>query len=119
MKTVSHTFKTKLDKSSDAHTTIGTFDFTGVTDAQIEMLVMRPVVIMQQSVYRTVGKVPPTDTVNVAELLKRQPGGFQITPESIAKRAGADRGMYEKTLAALGIDQAQIKKLADEKFNAK
>ena len=77
---------------------------------------MRPVVIMQQAVYRTVKQVPATDSINVADLLKRQPGGFQVTPESVAKRFSVDETKYTEMLLALGVHETEVRKLVAKKF---
>lgn len=119
MKSLTKTFKTKLDKSGDASSTAAEFTFDGVTEDQIAALAMRSLVIMRQADYRTAGQVPATDTVEVAQLLKRQPGGFQVTPESVAKRFSVDANKYTEVLQALGVADLEIKKLVAKKFDHK
>lgn len=97
-------FKTRLAKGGDAHVTDATLVWDGVDDEQIKSLAARSIIIMAQAQYRAAGKVPPTDTINVADMLKREgKGGAKSTPESIAARVAklseADRASL---LALLG-----------------
>lgn len=96
------TFKTRLAKGSDATVTQAVIDFTDVTNEQMEELATRSVVIASQAVYRTAGIVPATDTIRVADMLKRERGGFKQTPESIAakilKMSPEDRAFIENSL---------------------
>lgn len=117
MDSIVRKFKTKLSKDDAApKETVGTFDFSGVTEEQKNEVMMRGLVIMAQAQYRKAQHVPATEKIMVAELLKRQPGGFTVTPESIANRAGKDETFYRNTLVALGIDAKQIDKLVAAKF---
>lgn len=118
MEKVNRTFKTSLTKDSDAVSTAAVFTFDGVTEAQLQELAMRSIVIMAQAQYRAAESVPVTDTVNVAKLLQRQPGGFTVTPDSVAKRFSTDATKYAEVLAALGVNEGEIKKLVAKKFTA-
>lgn len=97
-------FKTRLTKGGDAHVTNATLVWDGVGDEQIKALAARSLIIMAQAQYRAAGKVPESDTINVADMLKRErAAGGKSTPESIAakvaKLSDADRAAL---LAMLG-----------------
>lgn len=82
------TIKTRLTKGANVHETKLVIDFTDVPQEQLEELAARSIIISTQANYRAAEVVPPTDTVNVAELLKRErTGGKKATPESIAAKA--------------------------------
>ncbi|HET6682112.1 MAG TPA: hypothetical protein VFG75_00300 [Gaiella sp.] len=117
---VKRNFKTRIGgKNSVPVKTAATFDFEGVTDEQRIELEMRSIVIMRQADYRKNEHVPAEDTVKVAELLKRQPGGFKLTPESAVKFAMKDEQNYRATLAGLGVSKGEIEKLVKAKINAR
>lgn len=80
------TFNTRLAKGADATQSTVTFDWSGVTDDQLRELATRSIVIATQAMYRTAEMVPKNDTVKVAELLKRERGGFKLTPETAIKK---------------------------------
>lgn len=84
MRTV--TFKTRLAAGGEQFTTVAIVDFTECTQEQIEELALRSVVIATQAIYRTIESVPMEDQIVVADLLKREKGGFKATPESLAKK---------------------------------
>ena len=80
------TFKTRLAKGGDPVVTEAEINWEGVTEAQKELLAARSVIIMAQATYRTSGVIPNKDTLNVSDLLKREKGGFKVTPESMVAR---------------------------------
>jgi len=79
-------FKTRLSAASTAITTTATIDWKDVTDEQLKTLATRSVIIAQQAVYRSSEIIPTKDTIKVAELLKREKGGFKLTPENVGKK---------------------------------
>jgi hypothetical protein len=83
---MSTTFKTRITKGGDAISTVATIDWSGVTDEQVQKLAERSVIIATQAMYRTAGKVPATDTIDVAKMLTRERGTFKSTPESIVAK---------------------------------
>lgn len=94
-------FKTRISKGADAHETLCDLVWDDVTDEQLKALAERSIIIMVQSQYRTAGKVPATDTVNIADMLKRDRSGFKATPESIAKKVGSMTAEQKAQLIAM------------------
>jgi hypothetical protein len=82
------TFKTRITKGGDAVSTNATIDWDGVTDEQMQKLAERSVIIATQAMYRTAGKVPATDIIDVAKMLTRERGSFKSTPESVVATVG-------------------------------
>lgn len=80
------TFKTRITKGGDAIQTVATIDWSGVSDEQVKKLAERSVIIATQAIYRMAGKVPATDTVDVAKMLARERGTFKSTPESVVAK---------------------------------
>ena len=79
------TFKTRLEKGADAVQTTADIEWSGITPEQMQQLASRSVVIMLQATYRIAGSIPTTDTVNVADLLKRERGVAKLdTPQARA-----------------------------------
>ena len=78
--------KTRVSKGGDVHTTSLTIDFEGVTQMQMEELAARSIIIATQSMYRTAESVPATDTVVVADMLRRERKGATATPENVANK---------------------------------
>lgn len=83
------TVKTRLTKDEKIATeTKVTIDWTGVTREELEELAASTVVINEQAIWRTSGKIPAAETIKVREQLDRPRGaGFKATPESLAARA--------------------------------
>lgn len=107
------TFKTKLDKDQPKESAVETaaeLDWNNVTDEQLRELATAKIVIMQQAIYRAAESVPTTDTIIVADLLKRERGGgFKVTPESMAKRVTKmSDDDYAATLRQMGLDEKVI-----------
>ncbi len=75
---------TKLSKTGAAHETDLTLDWAGVTPEQLKEWAGRTVVISWQRVAREAGKIPPKDTVKVADFMagKGRPDKI-VTPEKI------------------------------------
>ena len=82
------TVKTRLNKDDKVRTeTKVTIDFAGVTEEQMQELACATVIINEQAIWRTSGKIPALSTIKVSEQLSRPRGSFQATPESLAARA--------------------------------
>ena len=78
------TFKTRLVAKGVQFATNASLNWDGVTKEQMEELASRSIIIATQSMYRTAEHVPAKDSINVAELLKRERGGgFVATPENV------------------------------------
>jgi hypothetical protein len=80
------TFKTRVTKDGEVFTTDATFNWDGVTEEQVRKLAERSVIIATQSLYRAAGRVPATDTIQVAKMLARERGTFKATPESVVAK---------------------------------
>lgn len=78
--------KTRVTKNGDAKETKLTVDFAGVTQEQLEELASRSIIITTQARYRIAGSVPDADTLNVADMLKRERAPAKQTPESLAAK---------------------------------
>lgn len=115
------TVKTKLNKDDKSpKSTDVTVDFTGVSQEQLEELASATVIINEQSVWRTSGVIPEKCTIKVLEQIGRpRGGGFKVTPESMAARLGKNEVEYRETLKLLGLQEAQIDKMAKQKFQQK
>jgi hypothetical protein len=102
--TIKQEFKTRITAGDEQHVTIAEFDFTDVTNEQLQALAMRSLVIGAQAVYRTAGHVPPQDYIKVADMLAREraSGGRVMSVEKLAgnisKMSAADKA---KMLALL------------------
>ena len=65
-------------------------------------LAQRAVVIMQQSIYRTSGVIPSTDTIDVSKVMEKQPRAVKVmTPQSIMDLVNSGKLSKEGLLALL------------------
>ena len=115
---VERKFSTKLNKDAvSAIETVATLDFSGVKPEEMVDLACRPVIILQQAIYRESGKIPETDTVDVRKLLDTPRGGFKVTPESTAARINKmPVEEYRATLALMGLSEREVEKMVNKKF---
>ena len=84
------------------------------TDEQMRMFATRGVVIAAQSIMRATGDIPDTLTVSVAELAKRERGGFAMkaTPENALRLLGKlDADAMTTALMQLGMGKSDIARI--------
>lgn len=108
------TIKTRVTKDAPEAETKLTLDWTNATREQLIAFAQRSIIIALQSIYRTSGKVPATDTCDVAEFASRPrgAGGFKVTPENMAARAAKmSDDDYRATLVALGLPDGEVNKM--------
>ena len=104
--TIKQEFKTRITAGDEQHTTMAEFDFTNVSNEQLQALAMRSLVINAQSVYRTAGHVPHVDNIKVADMLakERATGGKPMSVEKLAgnisKMSVADKAKMLALLTA-------------------
>ena len=113
------TFKTKLSKdAAESVETKAVIDWTDVTEKELQELAAATVVINQQSIYRTSGTIPTTDTISVRKQLDSpRGGGFKVTPESMAAKIGKmGKEEYAKSLTLLGLNEKEVQKMVSKKF---
>jgi len=112
------TFSTKLNKNAVAVETKSKIDFTGVSQVDMEKLAGASVVILQQAIYRISGKIPATDTIKVAELLKNPRPQFVATPENMAARVNSlNEEGYRKALSELKLPDKTVELMVANKFH--
>ena len=89
---------------ADPVTTTTMLTITWDDDVAVREFAKRGVVIAWQSLVRAAGVIPDTDTVSIAELIKRTGGGFTPTPEralGMLNKLSPDD--YKHSLMALGL----------------
>ena len=102
--------KTRLAAGGVANETALEIVWDG-TDEQMRMFATRGVVIAAQSIMRATGDIPDTLTVSVAELAKRERGGFAMkaTPENALRLIGKlDDAAMTTALTQLGMSKSDI-----------
>lgn len=100
------TVKTRLNKDDKVRTeTKVQVDFSGCTREELEELAAATVIINEQAIWRTSGKIPSECIIKVRDQLDRPKGSFQPTPDSLAARA---LKMSPEEIAAL-IEKLQNK----------
>jgi len=106
--------KTRVDENATEKTvTELTINWDG-TDEQMRMFATRGVVIAAQSIMRSTGDIPDTLTVSVAELAKRERGGFAMkaTPENALRLLGKlDVNAMTTALTQLGMGKSDIARI--------
>jgi len=105
--------KTRLAAGGVANETALEIVWDG-TDEQMRMFATRGVVIAAQSIMRATGDIPDTLTVSVAELAKRERGGFAMkaTPENALRLIGKlDDAAMTTALTQLGMSKSDIARI--------
>jgi len=106
--------KTRINEDATEKTvTELTINWDG-TDEQMRMFATRGVVIAAQAIMRATGDIPATLTVSVAELAKRERGGFAMkaTPENALRLIGKlDDAAMTTALTQLGMSKSDIARI--------
>ena len=106
--------KTRINEDATEKTvTELTINWDG-TDEQMRMFATRGVVIAAQAIMRATGDIPATLTVSVAELAKRERGGFAMkaTPENALRLIGKlDDAAMTTSLTQLGMSKSDIARI--------
>ena len=106
--------KTRINEDATEKTvTELTINWDG-TDEQMRMFATRGVVIAAQAIMRSTGDIPATLTVSVAELAKRERGGFAMkaTPENALRLIGKlDDAAMTTALTQLGMSKSDIARI--------
>jgi len=106
--------KTRINEDATEKTvTELTINWDG-TDEQMRMFATRGVVIAAQAIMRATGDIPATLTVSVAELAKRERGGFAMkaTPENALRLIGKlDDAAMTTALLQLGMNKSDIARI--------
>ena len=106
--------KTRINEDATEKTvTELTINWDG-TDEQMRMFATRGVVIAAQAIMRATGDIPATLTVSVAELAKRERGGFAMkaTPENALRLIGKlDDAAMTTALLQLGMSKSDIARI--------
>jgi len=106
--------KTRINEDATEKTvTELTINWDG-TDEQMRMFATRGVVIAAQAIMRATGDIPATLTVSVADLAKRERGGFAMkaTPENALRLIGKlDDAAMTTALTQLGMSKSDIARI--------
>ena len=104
-------FNTRIKKGGDKHITNAVINWDNVSDDVMKKLATKSIIIMAQSAYRDIGKVPATDTINVSNMMTRVRvvRAAQSPVEMMSALLDAD---YIAALINLGADEHTAMKMA-------